>query len=36
MVLHVAADAAQLMHDRHADFGEMLGIADTRQLQDVR
>ena len=36
MVLHVPADAAQLMYDRHADPAEMLGIADTRQLQDVR
>ena len=24
------------MHDRHADPADMLGIADTRQLQDVR
>jgi hypothetical protein len=24
------------MHDRHADPAEMVGIADARQLQDVR
>ena len=36
VVLHVLADAAQFMHDRHADAAEMLGIADPRQLQDVR
>ena len=35
MVLHVAADAAQFMHDGHADLPEMVGIADARQLQDV-
>jgi hypothetical protein len=32
----VAADAAQFMHDRHADLAEMLGIADAGQLQDMR
>jgi hypothetical protein len=26
MVLHVLADAAQFMHDRHADLREMLGL----------
>jgi len=36
VVLHVLAHAAQFMHDRHADLPEMLGIADPRQLQDVR
>jgi hypothetical protein len=36
VVLHVLADTAQLAHDRHADAAEMLGIADPRQLQDVR
>jgi hypothetical protein len=32
VVLHVLADAAQLVHDRHANAPEMLGIADNRQL----
>jgi hypothetical protein len=36
MVLHVLADAAQVMDDRDADAPEMLGIANPRQLQDVR
>ena len=36
MVLHVLADAAQFMHEGHADPAEMLAIADARQLQDVR
>jgi hypothetical protein len=30
MVLHLAADAAQLMHNGDADLREMLGIADPR------
>jgi hypothetical protein len=30
--MHVLADAAQFMHDRHANPPEMLGIADNRQL----
>jgi uncharacterized protein (DUF433 family) len=36
MVLHVLADAAQFMHDRHADAAKMLRVADPGQLQDVR
>jgi hypothetical protein len=36
VVLHVLADAAQLVHDQHADMPEMIGIADPGQLQDVR
>jgi hypothetical protein len=36
MVLHVLTDAAQFMDNRHGDPAEMLGIADTRQLQYVR
>jgi hypothetical protein len=36
MVLHVLADSAQFVHDRHTDTPEMLGIANPRQLQDVR
>jgi len=28
--------AVQLVHDRHADMPEMIGIADPGQLQDVR
>jgi len=36
VVLHVAADAAHPVHDRHADPPKMLGIADPGQLQDVR
>jgi hypothetical protein len=32
MVLSVLADPAQFIHDRHADFREMLGIADIREL----
>ena len=36
MVLHVLADAAQFVHDGHADLSEMLGIANPRQLQYVR
>ena len=36
VVLHVAADARQPMHHRHANLGQVLGIADARQLQDVR
>jgi hypothetical protein len=36
MVLHVLADAAQLMHDRHADLSQVFGIAHPGQLQNVR
>ena len=36
VVLHDLADAAQFMRDRDADLAEMFGIADPRQLQDVR
>ena len=36
VVLHVLADAAQLVHDGHTDPAQMLGIADPGQLQDVR
>jgi hypothetical protein len=36
MVLHVLSDAAQLVHDRNADAAQVLGVADPRQLQDVR
>ena len=36
MVLHVLADAGQRVHDRHADLREMLGIADSGQLQQMR
>jgi hypothetical protein len=32
VVLHVFADAAQFVDDRHADLREMLGIADTRRV----
>jgi uncharacterized protein (DUF433 family) len=36
LVLHVLAGAAQFVQDGDADLSEMLGIADPRQLQDVR
>jgi hypothetical protein len=36
VVLHILADAAQLVHDGDADAPEMVGFADTRQLQEVR
>ncbi len=35
MVLHVLADAAQFVDHRDADPAEMLGIADSRNLQEV-
>jgi hypothetical protein len=34
VVLHVLADAARFVHDGYADLRQMLGIADTRQLQE--
>ena len=36
MVLHVLADAAQFMRERYAHAAEMPGVANPRQLQDVR
>ena len=36
MVLHVLADAEQLMDHRHADLAEMLRVANARELQDMR
>lgn len=35
MVLHVAADAPQFVHDGDADVGQVFGVADARELQDV-
>ena len=36
MVLKVLPDPRQCVVDRDADAGEMLGRADSRQLQDMR
>jgi hypothetical protein len=36
VVLHILVDAAQLMHDRHADLSQVFGIAHPGQLQNVR
>ncbi len=36
VVLHVAADAAQSVHDGNADGAEVLGIADAGKLKDQR
>ena len=36
MVLQALADAGQVMEDVDADLAEMLGVADTGQLQQVR
>jgi hypothetical protein len=36
VILHVLADAAQFMHERHADLPEMLGIADPDNCRKCR
>jgi hypothetical protein len=36
VILHILADAAQLMHDRHADQSGRSGLPTLDSLQDVR